>query len=159
MGVPCNCMTGLGKIPIIVATAANLLFLLIGVIPHQQQHLHYLNTAEAGEAECIDYDQTENTITINCDASFLDVVQALDDDPDILENVGNGEYILDANLEVADGITFEMNSNQGGGLQYLKIADENRIIVHGTILIDGVRITSWDTFANDVIQQDINDGS
>ncbi len=134
---------------------------LILLSQQQQQQLHYFSTVEAGEAECIDYDSTENTIAINCDASFLDVVQAIDDDdePDILENLGNGEYILNANLEVADGITFEMNSNQYGGLQYLKIAGANGIVVHGTILINGVTITSWDTSANDVIQQDINDGS
>jgi parallel beta-helix repeat protein len=134
---------------------------LILLSQQQQQQLHYFSTVEAGEAECIDYDSTENTIAINCDASFLDVVQAIDDDdePDILENLGNREYILNANLEVADGITFEMNSNQYGGLQYLKIAGANGIVVHGTILINGVTITSWDTSANDVIQQDINDGS
>ncbi|HEX6253779.1 MAG TPA: right-handed parallel beta-helix repeat-containing protein [Nitrososphaera sp.] len=149
-------MTRLGKTPIIPATAY-ILFLLTGVIPYDQQQLHYFNLAEAGEAECIDYDSTENTIAINCNASFLDVVQAMDD-PDILENLGNGEYILNANLEVADDITFEMDSNQDGGLQYLKIAGESGIIVHGTILIDGVRITSWDASDEDVIQQDI-DGS
>ncbi len=60
--------------------------------------------------------------------------------------------------QVADGITFEMNSNQDG-LQYLKITGENRIIVHGTILINGVIITSWDVSDEDVIPQDINDGS
>jgi Mechanosensitive ion channel len=60
--------------------------------------------------------------------------------------------------QVADGITFEMNSNQDG-LQYLKITGENRIIVRGTILINGVIITSWDVSDEDVIPQDINDGS
>ena len=64
-------------------------------------------------------------------------------DPDILENVGDGEYILNANLEVADGVTFAMTSNEDG-LQYLKIAGANGIIVYGKILIDGVKITSWD---------------
>jgi hypothetical protein len=60
--------------------------------------------------------------------------------------------------QVADGITFEMNSNQDG-LQYLKITGENRIIVRGTILINGVIIKSWDVSDEDVIPQDINDGS
>src|SRR5918995_7266408 len=152
-------MTGLGKTSIIVATA-NLLFLLTGIIPYQQQHqqqFHYFNTAEAGEGECIDYESTENTITINCNASFLDVVQTIND-PDIVENIGDGEYILNANLEVADDVTFEMTSNDDYDLQYLKIAGANGIIVHGRILIDGVKITSWDASSNDVVQQD-RDGS
>jgi parallel beta-helix repeat protein len=131
------------------------------LLSQQQQQLHYFSTVEAGEAECIDYDLTENTIAINCDASFLDVVETINE-PDILESTGNGEYILNANLEVADDVTFEMTSSSNDDnsrLQYLKITGANGIIVHGTILIDGVKITSWDTSANDVIQQDINDGS
>ena len=101
---------------------------MTGVIPYQNQQLHYFNAAEAGEGGCIDYDQGENTIAINCNASFVDVVQAIND-PDVIENLGNGEYILDSNLEVADGVTFEMTSNCDN-LQYLKIAGENGIIVY-----------------------------
>jgi mannuronan 5-epimerase len=126
-----------------------LLFLVTSVIPYTQQH-----TAEAGEGECIDYESSDNTITINCNSSFLDVVQTIND-PDIIENLGNGEYLLSANLEVADGITFQMTSNQDG-LLYLKIAGENGIIVYGTILINGVKITSWDVSDNDIVPQNIN---
>jgi poly(beta-D-mannuronate) C5 epimerase len=135
-----------------------LLFLMTGIIlPYEQQHhLHF--TAEAGELECIDYDEEENTITVNCSTTFQDVVQTVDDS-DILENLGNGEYILKANLEVADGITFEMtssNGDDGNNLQYLKLAGANGIIVYGKILIDGVKITSWDVIDDDVIEQTIN---
>src|SRR5215213_4448348 len=91
-----------------LAAAILLLFLMRGVIPYTQQH-----TAEAGEGECIDYESSDNTITINCNSSFLDVVQTINDS-EIIENLGNGEYILKANLEVADGITFQMTSNQDG---------------------------------------------
>ncbi len=61
--------------------------------------------AQTGDLACIVYDEKRNTILINCNASFLDVVQTIND-PEILESPGNGEYILNANLEVADGITF-----------------------------------------------------
>src|SRR5215213_3450988 len=125
-----------------------LLFLITSVIPYQQ------HAAEAGEGECIDYESSDNTITINCNASFLDVVQTISDS-DIIENLENGEYLLSANLEVADGVTFEMTSS-GDNLQYLKIAGENGIIVYGKILIDGVIITSWDDSEDEVIQQDMN---
>jgi mannuronan 5-epimerase len=141
----------------IVATV--LLSYITGLMPYQQQHqqLHYFHAAEAGAGgggECIDHEASENTITINCNASFLDVVQTIND-PDTLVNTGAGEYILDAYLEVADGVTFEMTAN-GDGLQYLKIAGENGIVVYGKILINGVRITSWDIADEDVIQQNIN---
>ena len=104
---------------------------------------------------CIGYQAGVNTITITCDASFLDVVQAIND-PGILHQEQNGQYILNANLAVNDGVTFEMTSSNGDNLQYLKIAGANGIIVYGKILINGVKITSWDIIDNDLIQQDMN---
>src|SRR5215213_8020787 len=150
-------MTRLEKKSITVAAAVILLLLpLTIIIPYGQQQWHHLGfTAEAGEGgPCIDYDQSENTISINCNASFLDVVQTIND-PDVIDNLGGGEYLLNANLEVADGVTFEMSSNSDG-LQYLKITGENGIIVYGKILINGVKITSWDVSEEDVVSQDMN---
>jgi mannuronan 5-epimerase len=135
-------------------TTAILLLILIGLISYGQQHLRF--AAEAGEGFCTEYDQTENTINVSCNSSFSDVAQAIND-PKIVENFGNGEYILNATLEIADDITFEMNSsNADDNLLYLKIAGENGIIVHGKILIDGIKITSWNASSNDFIPQDIN---
>jgi parallel beta-helix repeat protein len=139
----------------VTAACAVLLFLLIDLIFYQQSHLRF--TAEAGEGgPCIDDDAAENTIVINCNASFLDVVQTIND-PEILENLGNGEYLLNANLEVADDVTFEMtsssSSNEDGGLQYLKITGTNGIIVHGRIEISGIIITSWDTETDSPVSQ------
>ncbi|MGH9990891.1 MAG: NosD domain-containing protein, partial [Nitrososphaera sp.] len=140
----------------IAVAATVLLSSMTGLIPHQEQQLHYLNTAEAGGGgACIDYDQRENTIAFNCNASFLDVVQTINDQSVIEKLEEDGEYLLKANLRVADGATFEMtSSNEDDNLQYLKIGGTNGIIVHGRILVDGVKITSWDASTNDVIQQD-----
>src|SRR5918992_5468425 len=145
-------MTNYRKKSIDIGATVILLFLFAALIPYEQ---HFSFKAEAGELTCIDYEGgRENTIAINCNSSFLDLVQTIDDS-NILANLGNGEYLLNANLEVADDITFSMTS-AGDGLQYLKLADDNGIIVYGQILIDGVRITSWDIFQDDVIPQDIN---
>jgi mannuronan 5-epimerase len=129
--------------------AAFLLSSMIGLIPYQQHKLHLTYYAEGGS--CIDYDQTENTITMTCDASFLDVVDTVTDQS-VLEELGDGEYLLNANLEVNDDVTFEMSSNDDG-LQYLKIAGTNGIIVNGRIEIGGIKITSWDTEANSPVFQ------
>jgi mannuronan 5-epimerase len=141
-----------------------LLFLLVGLLSHgqhhqQQQHFHLRFLAEAGESICIQHDQTENSISVNCNSSFPEVVQVINNS-EIIQNLGNGEYLLNATLEVAEGVTFEMNSSDTGddNLRYLKIAGENGIIVYGKILIDGVKITSWNISSNDVISQDM-DGS
>ena len=58
----------------ITGATAILLFIVTGLIPYEHHHHHLRFTAEGGE--CIDYEAAENTITINCDASFLDVVQS-----------------------------------------------------------------------------------
>jgi poly(beta-D-mannuronate) C5 epimerase len=146
-------MTNLGKNA--TTFSAILLFFLTGLISFEQHHIRF--TAEAGVDACIDFDQTENTIKVNCNASFLNIVQTIND-PKILENLENGEYLLNATLEVADDITFEMNSSGAGGdnLRYLKIAGENGIIVYGKILIDGVKITSWNVSSNNTIPQNMN---
>jgi poly(beta-D-mannuronate) C5 epimerase len=146
-------MTNLGKNA--TTFSAILLFLLTGLISFEQHHIRF--TAEAGVDACIDFDQTENTIRVNCNASFLNIVQTIND-PKILENLENGEYLLNATLEVADDITFEMNSSGAGrdNLRYLKIAGENGIIVYGKILIDSVKITSWNISSNNTIPQDMN---
>jgi mannuronan 5-epimerase len=151
-----DCMPILSKNSIPVAPmCAVLLFLLIDLIFYQQPH-QLPFTAEAGEGgPCIDYDAAENTIVINCNASFLDVVETIND-PEILQNLGNAEYLLNANLEVADDVTFEMtssSSNEDGGLQYLKITGTNGIIVHGRIEISGIIITSWDTETDSPVSQ------
>jgi mannuronan 5-epimerase len=154
-------MTRLWKESINIATAVILApFLLISTVPYEE-HYYLRFAAEGGVGEeCVEYEEEEeNTIAINCNASFLNVVQTISD-AEILQNTGQpGEYILNANLEVADGATFEMTSSSGSsddGLQYLKLAGENGIIVYGKILIDGVKITSWDIEDEDVIQQDGN---
>jgi mannuronan 5-epimerase len=136
------------------AIAAILIFSMAG-ISYQQVELSFgvneEEPEEAEEAECIDYDEEENTIAINCNTSFLDVVQTIND-PEILEQENDGQYILNANLEVADGVTFEMSSNDDN-LQYLKISGENGIIVNGIIHISGIIITSWDSETGSPVSQ------
>jgi parallel beta-helix repeat protein len=115
---------------------------------HQERYLAYAGSG------CIEYEAAESTINIICDASFRDVIGTIND-PAILENLGNGEYLLQANLQVNDGVTFEMSSDDDG-LQYLKIAGANGIIVNGKIQIRDVKITSWDPSTNKIIDQNIN---
>src|SRR5215213_7472241 len=135
--------------PILIFSMAN--------ISYQQVELPFDDNREAieeeviEEAACIDYEAEENTIALSCNASFLDVVQAIND-PEILEQEDDGQYILNANLEVSDGITFKMNSS-GDNLQYLKISGENGIIVQGRIEISGIKITSWDTETQSPVSQ------
>jgi hypothetical protein len=130
-----------------IAAVAILIFSM-NSISYQQVQLLYDDNEEGAAVEeedgaaCIDYDAAENTIAVNCNASFLDVVRAIND-PEILEEQEEGQYLLNANLQVSDGVTFAMTSSEDG-LHYLNIAGVNGIIVHGRIDINGIIITSWD---------------
>ncbi len=132
--------------------ASGIAFLIFSVTVISTLQVQFTDASTA----CVGYQSGVNTITVTCDASFRDVVQAIND-PAILEQEEGqeGQYILNANLEVADGVNFEMTSS-GDGLQYLKIAGANGIIVHGRILINGVIITSWDVSDDEIISQDMN---
>jgi poly(beta-D-mannuronate) C5 epimerase len=137
--------------------AVAVLFLSMNNISYQQ--LPFFDIEEG--PQCIEYDATENTIMIDCDyASFGDVIRTVNYQSVLEKLEEDGEYLLKANLRIADGATFEMSSNEeaDGNLQYLKIAGENGIIVHGRIVINGIKITSWDVSSNDIVQQD-NNGS
>src|SRR5215213_3552099 len=150
-----NVMIIIPKSSFAAAAVAFLLFFSMTSISYQQ--LPFFDFEEG--VECIDYDAAENTIAIDCDhASFGDVIRTINDQSVLEKLEQDGEYLLKANLRVADGMTFEMTSNADDNIQYLKIAGANGIIVHGRILIDGVKITSWDASSNDVVQQD-RDGS
>jgi parallel beta-helix repeat protein len=147
-----NYMTRLEKKSINVAAAVILLlFLLTIIIPYGQQQWHHLRfTAEGGEGgACIDYDQSENTITITCDVSFREVANTINDRA-VLEQLGVGEYLLKAGLQVDDDATFSIDPND---ITWLKITGTNGITVYGKIQITGVKITSWDTETNSPVFQ------
>ncbi len=135
----------------VIAVVTVLLFSMTGISYQQPLFFDY-----EGGSKCIDYDAAENTITSDCDhASFGDVISTITDKSVLEKLEEDGEYLLKANLRVADNVTFEMTSNEDDNLRYLKIAGAHGIIVHGRILINGVKITSWNTSINDVVQQDM----
>ncbi len=132
-----------------VIAATVLIFSMAG-IPLLAMH----TTNEQEGTPCIEYHPPENTIVITCDyASFSDVVDTINDRA-IIEYLGHGEYLLKANLRIDNGVTFAMTADDDLG--YLKIAGANGIIVNGKIQIDGVKMTSWDTSTDDVIDQNMN---
>ncbi len=132
----------------VTITVAVLFFSTAGI---SYQQLPFLENEQG--VECIYHEAAENTITIDCDhASFGDLISTIYNRSVLEKLEKDGEYLLKSNLRVADDASFGMTSSDG--VQYLKIAGANGIIVHGKILIDGVKITSWNTSSNDVVQQD-----
>ena len=110
----------------------------------------------ATAASCTDYESPVRTIRVICDTTF-DQLEKDIGDPSVLENLGNGEYLLSANIEVEDfskltiaspAVTWLKISNKGGD------STQYNILVRGYMDIDGVKVTSWDPDKNSVVEQD-----
>ena len=109
-----NVMIIIPKSSFATAAVAFLFFFSMTSISYQQ--LPFFDFEEG--VECINYDAAENTIAIDCDhASFGDVIRTINDQSVLEKLEQDGEYLLKANLRVADGMTFEMTSNEDDNLQ------------------------------------------
>ena len=97
---------------------------------------------------CFDYDRLNGTLNVICNADLIDVV-AEGDGSSILQADGPGDYILNANVSVADNATLAISGS--GDFDYLKMAGGNGITVSGRIEIENLTVTSWDTAAQSTI--------
>ena len=111
----------------------------------------------AGSSSCINYDPSARLITVTCTSARLtDVYNSLND-PNILgierqresaSSSGN-LWLLNANLKISQGATFYINSTDTA---WLKIISDGtsayKVDVHGSLKVDSVKITSWDSARN-----------
>jgi hypothetical protein len=100
---------------------------------------------------CVTYDEESHTIEIVCNTNIVDLYFGLRDDS-ILEHQGSDQLLIKSNITVDEDATLSINAD--GGIRYLKIIGNNGITVYGKIQINGVKITSWNTIDNAVIQED-----
>jgi hypothetical protein len=108
--------------------------------------------------ECIRYDSFDNTILISCgNANLTDVYNAISaSHPGILNKGPEPKvWTLNANIKVENNTNFYINSSD---TSWLKInstfsgvvgKEPNHILARGNLIIDSVKITSWDTNKND----------
>jgi poly(beta-D-mannuronate) C5 epimerase len=116
------------------------------------------NTSSLGS--CINYNPSTRTITVSCGSSarLTDIDNKLHDGSILVKQSTNGVWFLNANLVIAKGATFHIDSTdtkwlkisskvtRGAGV--VKIAPAYIIDVHGSLKIDSVKITSWDPTTN-----------
>jgi len=119
----------------------------------------------ASHNDCINYNPSKITITISCNspARLTDIDNKLHDSNILAKQSPNGEWFLNANLVIAKGATFQIDSTD---TKWLKISSKVTrsstddgssgssirpaywIDVHGSLKIDSVKITSWDPTTN-----------
>jgi len=109
-------------------------------------------------SSCINYDPSLRTITVSCSSAGLTDIDNKLHDSNILAKLSpDGVWLLRANLVIAKGATFQMNSND---TKWLRISSSvatngqtstlipNSIDIHGSLKIDSVKITSWNPATN-----------
>ena len=116
------------------------------------------NTPSLG---CINYNPSTRTITVSCSspARLTDIDNKLKDTTVLAKQSPNGIWYLRANMVIAKGATFNIDSTD---TRWLKISSEQAIAgasrhtsalpynidVHGSLKINSVKITSWDPTTN-----------
>jgi len=105
-------------------------------------------------ADCVSYDSALKSIVVSCSTDFADIASHITDSS-LLENLGNGEWVLNTNIRVNDGAKLTIDSAEVG---WLKVTGSNGITVYGQIDISGSKITSWDNSKSVPIGQ-LSDGS
>lgn len=115
------------------------------------------------QTDCVSYsiDSERNQISISCseDISLSDVDNAIQN-PDLLKKEDNNTWVLDSRILVEQGASLVIDSEDTTWVKMLagdKNGDGDRdnvnsITVMGNLVIDSVKISSWDPEAGDYIK-------
>jgi hypothetical protein len=100
-----------------------------------------ISIMEPANADCVT--STSTLIRVTCDTTFGHVASHVRNSA-ILKNLGNGQWLLNAVMQVDDGAKLTISTSD---VSWLKITKANGIVVYGKIDILGSKITSWGTSA------------
>ncbi|MRN39900.1 MAG: hypothetical protein FIO02_02510, partial [Nitrosopumilales archaeon] len=115
-------------------------------------------TAISSPSSCYTYNPTARVITVSCgSATLTDIYNHLHGNNILSKQSPDGVWLLNAKLVIAKGATLNIDSTD---TKWLKISSSggttgsiasplpNSIDVHGTLKIDSVKITSWNSLTN-----------
>jgi parallel beta-helix repeat protein len=127
-------------------------------IPSSSPPAPQSNTVFPGD--CITYNPSTRTISVSCSspARLTDIDNILHAVSILAKQSPSGVWFLNANLAIAKGATFHIDSTDTKWLKIsskvtpvpssAKLAPAYVIDVHGSLKIDSVKITSWDPTTN-----------
>ena len=107
---------------------------------------------------CVTYESHTNIINVSCNVNLSEIDKAVNN-KNVLEKEPYRVWILNATIKVNPSATLLINQTD---TSWLKIMNKNNnepnfiSVSGGKFKIDGVKITSWDPSANDVIRQNVN---
>ena len=126
-------------------------------------YVEALDISDSDEtSRCVSYDAREKEIKLTCKLAHLSDIYNQLTDRTILNKEGqlndsnnSNVWLLNAGITVEKGSTLIIDPKD---TKWLKIFDDrkiaNPIIVHGSLLIDSVKVTSWDPNTNDYVKFD-----
>ena len=131
------------------------LLLLLGFVQAPLIFPFYLNGSYAENRLCIDFIPLNSTIRLTCgSATLTDIYEAMNkygssikgfENMPIVRESNNGIWLLNSSLVVGNNSSFTINSTD---TKWLKInvegGEPHSIKVYGNMIIDSVKITSWD---------------
>jgi mannuronan 5-epimerase len=80
-------------------------------------------TKNASASKCLENDETERTITISCNVSFLDMAATIDDENVIkIDPIKEGEWFLNSSIVILKGATLSISIEDG--IKWVKINSE-----------------------------------
>jgi parallel beta-helix repeat protein len=109
-------------------------------------------TAISSPSSCYTYNPIARVIIVSCgSATLTDIYNHLHGNNILSKQSPDGVWLLNAKLVIAKDATLNIDSTD---TKWLKISSSggtlpNSIDVHGTLKIDTVKITSWDSLTND----------
>jgi mannuronan 5-epimerase len=142
-----------------------LITLIIMIVPSTELSTAYIQrvysirtTATSSPSSCITYNPTARVITVSCSSATLtDIYTHFHGNNILSKQSPAGVWLLNAKLVIAKGATLNIDSTD---TKWLKISSSegstgrsasplpNSIDVHGTLKIDSVKITSWNSLTN-----------
>jgi len=115
-------------------------------------------TSASSSSPCITFNPTAKVITVSCSSATLtDIYNHFHGNNILSKQSPAGVWLLNAKLVIAKGATLNIDSTD---TKWLKISSSggttgsstsplpNSIDVHGTLKIDSVKITSWNSITN-----------
>jgi len=140
-----------------------ILFILCGVILISASQLSLSSILKAYarsltlSSSCITYNAAARVITVTCgSATLTDIYNHIHGDSVLVRQSVDGVWLLSADLVVSKGAVLRIDS---GDTKWLRISSDAtgtgsstttpyNIDVHGSLKIDSVKITSWNTLTN-----------
>ena len=106
-------------------------------------------SSEFNNSSCINYDNVNRTINLCGGSADLSMVNRVINRSDVLNKTSDKNWILDANISIADGASLFINSTDA---TWLKIGSSpsrpHSIVAYGNLIIDGTKISSWNMTGN-----------